>query len=126
MTAPATPPTAICLDIEGSTLSIAIVQLDSAFPDDKRAIFIRGRESFEWVSSSVIAARKTKAFEILRFISEKHPQTNLIVFPEYTLPVETMLMDLQDWANEKGVIVMAGADAIWQDDNQTIYNQAPL
>lgn len=53
------------IDHSTPILTVAIVQLQSAFPDGKRVVVTEGRESFQWVSLDDTHARIDKASDIL-------------------------------------------------------------
>jgi hypothetical protein len=115
----------IPVNLSTSLIEIAMVQMDSAFPSGKTVVVSQGRETFEWVSLSEIELRKEKAHLILDFLQTYHPNTKIIVFPEYSLPVQEIRHELQEKANVYDQIIIAGADNIRQANGQ-ILNQCPV
>jgi len=118
--------TEIPLELDDTKVVIALIQIKSAFPDGKEEVYLSGRETFAWKSRAEIEERMGKAYEILEFIHTTHPETNIVIFPEYTLPVETMISDLQERATLYDQIIIGGGDSIWQPDGKTIFNQCPV
>lgn len=49
----------------------------------------------------------------------------MVIFPEYTLPVESLVDDLQHFANKHDVVIVAGTDNV-RNVRGKIYNQCPV
>ena len=107
-----------------SRLRIALVQL--AGPHGaKQPIFLHGRETFAWTSQEEVALRRHKAQRVLATLRDQHPGTDLLVFPEYSLPLDEVLDDLQDFATQENVVVIGGSDS-FRTSQGRIYNQCPV
>ncbi|HEX8650589.1 MAG TPA: hypothetical protein VF708_07090 [Pyrinomonadaceae bacterium] len=116
----------VSLNLNSAQIVLAVVQLKSSFPDGKEEVFFRSRETFAWKSRTEIEARIEKCYQVLEFIHDEHPEANLVIFPEYTLPVDLMIDGLQERATLYNQIIIAGGDSIWQPDGKHIFNQCPV
>src|ERR1044072_807388 len=114
------------LPLTTSTLTIAMVQLEGPLPGGKTIIASHGRETFEWQSLEEINKRLLKAELVLDFLGTHHPDTNVVVFPEYSLPVREILPSLKKKAALYNQIIIPGADNMRQRDKKTILNRCPI
>lgn len=114
------------IGLKTSSLVIAIAQLEGPEPKGKRKTVIGNRESFEWQSLAEINSRIRKACNILDELNKLSKKPDIVVFPEYSLPVEKALPQLQEKANLYGQIIIAGADSVNYAKLDKIYNQCPI
>jgi hypothetical protein len=119
-------PEEVPIDLNSNKLTVVMVQLEGPLPSGKTVIAAHGRETFEWQSLQEINKRRAKAEAILDFLHENHPDTNIIIFPEYSLPVNELLPMLREKSNLYNQIIIAGADNIRQRDKKTILNKCPI
>jgi hypothetical protein len=122
-----TPYTNVQLPLEVSKLTIALAQLQGPYPTGKHRSFQDGRETFTWRSETDVASRIEKFRAILSFVEAHHPETNILLFPEYSLPVQYILTEAQKYADRTGRVLVPGADNI--RDSSTggaVYNLAPV
>lgn len=112
------------LPINTDSLTVAVIQLESSFPNGKHVSVIGGRQTFAWRSLVDMDARIRKACQIIRCLQKQHPKIDLFIFPEYSLPVERALTDLQTISQETGAVIIAGADNIVQPGGDIIYVQS--
>ena len=111
----------------GSQLKIAVVQLASAFPNEKVAAVVGTRSTWVWKSQELVDARIEKVLSIIDEIHRLGPDTDLIVFPEYTVPVLQVLPRLQEKARESGTVIVGGTDNIpAADGSQRVFNRCPI
>jgi hypothetical protein len=109
------------------TLHVAVVQMEGPLPSGKvSAVTAAGRESFAWSSMDEVTRRIEKACNLISRIHEQHPQTNIIIFPEYSIPIELAMPRLSDLANTYNLIIIPGADNIAQQQRRVIFNQSPI
>ncbi len=106
------------------TLRIALVQLAGP-AGGKITAFVTARETFVWASEEEVLQRRRKAQRILQHIADQYPETDLIIFPEYSLPVETLLGDLQRYADDHNTVIIGGSDNIRRGHSK-IYNECPV
>lgn len=107
-----------------TTIKIALLQL-SGPASGKLTAFVGGRETFVWASHEEVLQRRRKAQKILQHISDHYHGTDLVIFPEYSLPVETLLDDFQRFANDHGAVIIGGSDNI-RRGHAKIYNECPV
>lgn len=92
-------------------IAVAFVQLDGPFYEEKRkGVTPDGRQTLVW--DSVAAERRiARACDILDLIAHSARRPELVVFPEYSLPLtEEGIARLQAKAREHGQVIAAGAD----------------
>ena len=118
--------TKIELKLGKSQLTVALVQIEAAFPDDKIKTVVDGRETFSWRSLDGIHRRTAKVLSILDFIHREHPETDVVVFPEYSIPLLNAIEALQRKADQHGTIIIAGSDNIADKANGLIMNRSPI
>jgi predicted amidohydrolase len=116
----------IPIDLDKSKIVIAIVQLEGPFPNGKHMTVIRGRESYEWVSLDGMRMRIRKVCDVIDSINHYHQKVDIIVFPEYSFPVEQAIEKIQAKADQYNQIVVAGADSIRQPESLKIFVQCPI
>ena len=116
------------LDLDKSNLVIAMAQLEGPIPRGKRKVVINGRESYEWTSLDETSARLQKAYSILKFLNTFPKKVDLVVFPEYSLPLEDdeAIVTLQGLSTEYNQVIVAGADTIRQPNSSLILNQSAI
>ena len=114
------------INLSSSKMVIAVVQMESPFPKGKQRSVIGNRESLSWTSFEEIANRIHKACNILDMLNERHPNIDLVVFPEYSLPITQSLGKLQEKANQFQNIIIAGADSIHQSNSNEVFTQCPV
>ncbi|HEX8736267.1 MAG TPA: hypothetical protein VF721_13145, partial [Pyrinomonadaceae bacterium] len=119
----------IPVNLKNSKVKIAFAQMASPLPDGKvvGVLPMRARETYVWSNYEEIKKRKAKALKILEFLNKHHPDTELIIFPEYSLPVvqEDVREMLQHFSNKHEVIIVGGADNI-PSGAKNIYNKCPI
>jgi predicted amidohydrolase len=104
-----------------------MVQAEGPLPSAKiSAVTPSGRETFAWSSIEEVERRIDKAADVVDFITRNRPETNVILFPEYSVPVELALTRLQRLADLHKVIIIPGADNISQQRRRRVYNQCPI
>jgi hypothetical protein len=114
----------VTVPFDSPQLKIALVQLlDSS--QAKPVAFVNGRETFVWISEDEVVLRRRKVQRVLERIAESHTQTNIVIFPEYTLPLESLIGDLQHFATAHGIVIIGGTDNI-RSPRGKIYNQCPV
>ncbi|MEK6334467.1 MAG: hypothetical protein AABM67_05930 [Acidobacteriota bacterium] len=114
------------LPLRDSKIMIAMVQLEGPLPHGKTIIASHGRETYEWRSLKEIKKRKAKAGLILDFLAEQHPDTNIVIFPEYSLPVREVLPLIKKKSESHNQIIIPGADNMRQRDRRVILNRCPV
>ncbi len=108
-----------------SKLVLAMAQLRGPFPDGKHLSVINGRETFAWKTLVDMTSRTEKACAILKFLHDNHPETNIAIFPEYSLPLPYAIPDLHKCSQEYQIVIIAGADNIHQP-NGSVLNQGAI
>lgn len=91
-------------------IKLAIVQLESPFykqivADEEKCIFSWKENSLNMLRYKVDSILN----QIIETSQEKKP--NIIVFPEYTIPI-SMIGDLKKFAEDNGIIIVAGSSLI--------------
>jgi len=112
--------------LKKSKIAIAVVQLTGPLPKGKHKTVINDRETLGWRSLEEMTSRVEKACSILDRLAKVTVKPDVVVFPEYSLPVQKSLSILQKKADDLGFIIVGGADTIWQSDSADILNQAPI
>ena len=120
------PQSEFALALGRSKILIAIAQLEGPLPLSKHKLVTMGRESYEWVSLADMQDRISKVCGVLDSLNQYHQNIDVVVFPEYSFPVEQAIEELQDRADRYNQIIIAGADAIRQPDSQKIFTQCPI
>jgi len=116
----------IKLQIEKSLIVIALVQIEGPLPQGKHLSVIHGRETYAWKSLEEIEARIKKAALILDQLAMLHPLIDIVVFPEYSLPVEAALPVLTEKANLYKFIIVPGSDNISSYPDRKMLNKSPV
>jgi hypothetical protein len=116
----------IPIGLKDSKLRVVMVQLEGPLPYGKTVIASQGRETFEWQSLQEINKRKAKVSITLDFLHEHHPDTDIVIFPEYSLPVEELLPTLREKAELYNQIIIAGSDNIREKNKRYILNKCPI
>lgn len=116
----------IPIQIPGSKLVVAMVQLEGPLPSGKTLVASSGRETYEWKSLNEIDRRIAKAVRILDFLHEQHPDTNIVVFPEYSLPLVDAVPVLHEKSRLYNQIIVAGADNMRQARSRKIFNKCAV
>lgn len=114
------------IDLKKTKIVIAIAQLQGPLPDGKHKTVINDRETLAWKSLDDIKSRLEKVNAILDNLSQGTLKPDIVVFPEYSFPVERAIPELQKRATEYGFIIVGGADSILQPNGKDIYNQSPI
>lgn len=114
------------IDLNRSTFVVAIAQLSGPFPDGKHKTVINDRETLAWKSLDDMRSRLEKVYTILDELSGVPLKPDIVVFPEYSFPVQKALPELQKRANEYNFIIVGGSDSIWQPNLVEIFNQSPI
>lgn len=110
--------------LRSSKITIAICQLET---DGKHKTLVGDRNSFGWKNIEDVNERVRKAGEIVDSLNRlPKQQIDIIVFPEYSLPIEKVVPLLQQKSHQYGQIIVAGADNIVQEDSSRILNQCPI
>src|SRR5437868_3036808 len=104
-------------------LNIAIFQLECSFPGSKHISVIENRETFVWRDLADMDSRIARAVELVRSLHKLHPELNLFVFPDYSLPLQRGYSSMQQVADETGTIIVSGSDNISQASGE-IYAQS--
>src|SRR5436305_14816224 len=93
----------IQVPLTDSRLVIAMAQIEGPLPAGKHLAFVEGRETYFWKSREDVNLRIKKAESILDFLHAAHPQVNIVLFPEYSLPVLLLLERLQQKADDYNI-----------------------
>ena len=112
--------------LKESRLVIAIAQIEGPLPDGMHKSLVAGRNSWVWKSREVVEARVRKACGVVDALGNLPEKPDIVVFPEFSIPVERALPHLQERARKFSQIIVAGADAIPQPGTSRIYNQSPI
>src|SRR5436190_1939950 len=92
------------VDLSGSKVVVAIVQIAGPLPNGMHKTVINDRETLGWRSVAEMAARVKKATSILDQLNSIPLRPNVVVFPEYSLPVKMSLPELQRKSDAYGFI----------------------
>src|SRR5262249_35923382 len=84
------------------------------------------RETLGWKSLDDIRSRIDKACGIIKELAKAPLRPHVVVFPEYSIPVQRALKELQRLSNEYGFILVPGSDSIRQPNTNEILNQCPI
>ncbi len=114
------------INLKSSKVVIAIAQLAGPFPNGKHKTVINDRETLGWMSLGSISERIDKASSVLDQLSKVTLKPDIVVFPEYSIPVQKALPDFQKKADEYGFIILGGADTILQPNSFEVFNQSPI
>ncbi len=114
------------IDLHRSIVVIAVAQLLGPFPDGKHKTVINDRETLSWKSLNDMKARLQKVSTVLDELSDVPLKPDIVVFPEYSFPVEKALADLQQKADEYNFVIVGGSDSIPQPNSTEIFNQSPI
>ncbi len=112
--------------LEGERVAIAVVQIEGPLPNGKHLSVILGRETYTWVSLDEIDLRVSKANFILDYIHQHHPEVRVVIFPEYSLPLEAALPHLQAKSDAYRQIIVAGADNMVEEATRRILNRSAI
>jgi hypothetical protein len=116
----------IKLPIEKSLVVVAMVQIEGPLPNGKHLSVIQGRETYAWKSLEEIEARIKKAAQILDLLHALHPGIDIVLFPEYSLPVESAIPVLQGKADAYRFVIVPGSDNITPYPDVKILNRSPV
>jgi hypothetical protein len=116
--------TEVPVPFDSDQMKIAVVQLAGSQSVRKPA-FVSGRDTFVWPAGEEVPERCRKAERILAHIAETYPGVNLVILPEYSLPIEPLLTKLQRFADHHRVVIIAGSDT-FPSSRGKIYNQCPV
>lgn len=115
------------IEFKGERITFALAQIEGPSPNGKTRAVAHGKDTLVWSSVDEQRRRKHKAFDYLQFINTNHPEVQIIVFPEYSLPVEEqMIPALAEYAKETGRIVIPGADNVFDDQWRCIQTKCPI
>lgn len=70
--------------------------------------------------------RVEKAKSVLEFLESNHPETDVVVFPEYSLPILDVLPVLQDASTRCNFVIIGGADNIEDPTLDAIHTMCPI
>src|SRR5687767_12451694 len=90
------------LDLHKSKIVVAVAQITGPLPSGKHKTVINDRETLGWKSLNDIKSRIDKAVGILDELNKSVLKPDFVLFPEYSIPVQKALPQLQDRANEYG------------------------
>jgi hypothetical protein len=114
------------INLKSSKIVIAMVQLEGPYQDGKHKIVVGNRETFEWKSINSVNIRIKKACDILDSLNKNKPKPDIVVFPEYSIPLEQGISELQKRADKFDQIIIGGADNIIRQGFSEIYNECPI
>jgi hypothetical protein len=114
------------INLKSTKVVVAIAQLAGPFPDGKHKTVINDRETLAWKSLEDMRSRLEKVYTILDELSEVPLKPDIVVFPEYSFPVQRALAELQKKADQYNFIIVGGSDSIWQPNSVKIFNQSPI
>jgi predicted amidohydrolase len=114
------------INLKSSTVVIAIAQIEGPLPSGKHVSLVGERNSLVWKTIEDVNARVDKACGILDALNRSSKKPDVVVFPEYSLPVLKALPKLQERANQYNQIIVAGADSIHDPETNYIYNRSPI
>jgi hypothetical protein len=114
------------INLESSTIVIAVAQIEGPTPNGKHESMFGDRDTLVWKSSEDVTSRIDKACGILDALDRLSKKADVVVFPEYSIPIEKALPRIIEKANQYGQIVIAGADSIYQPKTNQILNQCPI
>jgi predicted amidohydrolase len=106
-----------------STLRVAAVQIDGPLPNGKQVAFIKGRQRLVWTTKLEVDRRLNKAAKAIRGLGARHPDLDLVVLPEYAVPLEAAAPYFQRLSKELNIVIVGGGDVCAQADGEE-YNQA--
>lgn len=110
--------------LTSSQIVIAVCQLEV---HGKHKTLVGDRNSFGWEDIEAVKTRVTKAADIIDALNQSPQRTiDIVVFPEYSLPVRQALRELQSKAKQYGQVIIAGSDNLTQPDSNNIFNQCPI
>ncbi|MFN0139622.1 MAG: hypothetical protein ACKVQW_06005 [Pyrinomonadaceae bacterium] len=119
----------VTVNLTSSRVKMAFAQLESPLPNGKViGVLPSGRETYVWSNKDQIELRLAKAMKIIEFLHDQHPGTEVLVFPEYSLPIvqESVSSVLQDYSNKYNLIIVGGADNIPDETWEKVYNKCPV
>jgi hypothetical protein len=114
----------IKLDFHTPTIKVCFAQLQGPMPRGKREIFIQGRQTYEWDNKEEVEDRLIKVRAILKFIEDNQPDTNIVIFPEYSAPSIYLNDVYREYSNKLNCVIVGSPDNIHVDGK--IYNKAPI
>jgi hypothetical protein len=112
--------------LQGDKLVMAFVQLEGPLPAGKTKVARRGRDTYDWMSRDQINLRIDKAVSIVDQLHNKHPNLNLLVFPEYSLPLNDIVDVMSEKSNKYGVIIVPGSDNVPVGKKGKILNRTKI
>ena len=114
------------INLKKSKIAIVIAQITGPLPNGKHQTVINERETLAWKSLDDMKFRINKACSILDELANIPLKPDIVVFPEYSLPVLKALGDLQRKVDEHGFVLIGAADNIEQANSTEIYNRSPI
>jgi hypothetical protein len=114
------------IHLPSSKVVIAIAQIEGPFPNGKQRVVVEGRETLGWRSLADIESRLNKASAILDALATSSLRPHIVVFPEYSLPVQQAVPRLQQHADRHGFIILGGGDMVQQQGSSEILTQSPI
>ncbi|MBU1707345.1 hypothetical protein KKB28_05460 [bacterium] len=101
------------LPFKSHKLIIAMVQLEGPEPSGKIvAVSDDGRDRYMWKSMDEVNRRVDKSISVIDEICKQHLEPNVVVFPEYSIPLLQAVDPLQKKANEYDIVIVAGSDTV--------------
>ena len=104
-------------------VNIAVVQLESPFHAELNiTVDSKNDDIFSWGGNNVIRDRENKIKFILEQIKSLRPDIDVVVFPEYTVPLNCLPM-LKEFSDENDVIIVAGTDQVRDPSEEEKYRK---
>lgn len=114
------------IGFKNSKVVIALVQTWGPLPAKGRAV-VRGRERLTWTSLEEIRSRTDKALEVIDGLSRLPLRPDVVVFPEYSLPLmKATIGRLQEKANEHRFVIIPGSDSFPESKSSNVYTKCPV
>ena len=114
------------VDIDTTQPKIAFVQLQSSVKEKELVTDDAGTIAYEWKATANTETRKIKVLGILDWLHEIQPDINIVVFPEYSFPINQTLSEIKKRSDEYGFIVIAGSDSFVDETSHEITNRSPI
>ena len=107
----------------GENVNVAVVQLESPFYNElDLGLNYKNDDMFNWRSNETILKRGTKIKSILEQIKSVRDSINIVVFPEYTVPLNCLSM-LKEFSDKNNIIIVAGTDQVRDPSDEEKYRK---
>lgn len=104
-------------------VNIAVVQLESPFYSELDfALGSKNDDIFNWRGNKIIIERENKIMSILENIKSLRSAINVVVFPEYTVPLNC-LSTLKEFSDKNNIIIVAGTDQVRDPNEEEKYRK---